>query len=1534
MIGTETKPRGSGTACQPIKASSSAANGNKSTIRWVYNSIRYYIHNGNLGRLYIHAALVDRGANGGITGRDMRQLDFALRTIDLSGLDDHTVNKLRLAHSVALVRSTEGKCIGHWFQMAHMPNGKSILSTLQMEAYGCTVNDKAALITNEHPYIKSPCGKVFPLSTRQGLMYLDIKPPTDSDMEKYPHVYFTADSDWDPSKYDREVDKSFLEKTKGGDLDEEKPTYLPDAQGVLSDAERTLTTTDVLSDEDSIGSNAVTRQEVEVNLVDAIKDELVESVIEYDVNGTYFHQFVEESDDDSYWGDWETNQVNQRSCFVGTRRSNRKRNPVSYSDVQRRNPKAEPLPEKESIQPNDDKATGKELPPLPDDIIQLEDVTDEPVRTDYNNPAKSTLQNEPRVMGPYLGKPSKEHYSEYARYLGGVPEKVIEKTFKNTTQLGRLAAIEGANLWKRFKAPNPALNIMRRNEDVATDTIYGPCPDIYTGSTAAQFFIGRKSGFVAVEPLGKSDALFHEALKKHIRRYGAMDTLISDNAKAQISRKIEEILGTLGINNRTSEPYNKNQNFAERGIRDIKRMVQSLMNTSGAPDNCWLLAFDYACYVINHLASERLDWRTPFEWITGRTADLTALLAFVFFEPVFYRTFDNPQDKEEKLGRFVGIAESVGHALTFKILTEDNKIVARSLVRKATKGGVFDNQKAKAKASNIAPSKPNVRIQVGEETAEVVVETVEGEDETKIPDEDAEDLFPSKHEPEHVPQDDDDEDDNEELPTLTIPTPKSSGNPKRSTTIELRTAAEEFMKQGGNMPYFKSDDLLGRTFISNPDENQEQRRASIIGVELLQQRTADEAQPLFRFKCRSKGNTFEEVITYNKMLDWIERDSQKKGHYKLDAVLDHRVNKKSAGGHDVKILWANGEKTWIALSLLFADDPITMAWYAKKHNLLDTPGWKRCKRFIRNEKTIARAVNQVRYRNNRLKPVYKFGYRVPRNREEAMEIDEQEGNDKWKDADALEVDQILDYKTLESLGKGAAIPEGYTLIPYHIVRDIKQTGRHKSRLVAGGHRTSTPVDSTYSGVVSLQGIRLVTFLAELNGLELWGTDIGNAYLESYTSEKVCIIAGPEFGPEWEGHTCIIRKALYGLKSSGKCWHDRLHDVLTDMGFFPSRAEEDIWMRDAGDHYEYIAVYVDDLLIASKDPQSIIKSLTDKPNNFKLKGTGPVTYHLGCDFFRDDDGTLCMAPKKYIERMVAQYTKLFGQAPSQRVQSPLEKNDHPELDDTELLDEDDTAKYQSLIGVLQWTISLGRFDIATAVMTMSSFRAMPRVGHLERVKRICGYLAKFKEACIRVRTGMPDYSDLPRKEYDWAKTTYGKVRESIPTDAPPPKGKKVVSTTYKDANLYHDLATGKAVTGVLHFLNQTPIEWYSKKQATVETATYGSEFSAARTAIQQIAGLRLTLRYLGVPIGECSYLFGDNESVVTSSTVPHSQLSKRWHALSYHYTREAIASGMVEFHHIPGPQNPADILSKHWGHSQVYPLLRPILFYRGDTSDLL
>jgi hypothetical protein len=387
-----------------------------------------------------------------------------------------------------------------------------------------------------------------------------------------------------------------------------------------------------------------------------------------------------------------------------------------------------------------------------------------------------------------------------------------------------------------------------------------------------------------------------------------------------------------------------------------------------------------------------------------------------------------------------------------------------------------------------------------------------------------------------------------------------------------------------------------------------------------------------------------------------------------------------------------------------------------------------------------------------------------------------------------------------------------------------------------------------------------------------------------------------------------------------------------MGFEPSWAEPDIWMRMNGDVYEYIAVYVDDLAIAAKDPASIIDLLTGK-HGFKLKGTGPIEYHLGMTFRRNDDGVLCISPKRYIDKMVDTYVHLFGSKPSTKPTSPLPSGDHPEMDDSEFLGSRETQQYQSLVGALQWAVTIGRFDIATAVMTMSSFRAMPRRGHLDRLKRMYGYLSNMNVAEIKIRTGEPDYSSYPDREFGWENTIYGGAKEMIPKNLPKPLGKYVTLTHYFDANLYHDYVTGRSVTGILHLLNGTPIDWYSKKQATVETATYGSEFTSARTCVDQIVDLRTTLRYLGVPIRDKSYMFGDNKTVIDSSSTPHAKLHKRHNALSFHRVREAVAAKFVDPHFLPGDLNPADILSKHWGYQQVWRIMQPILFHHGDTADL-
>ena len=251
------------------------------------------------------------------------------------------------------------------------------------------------------------------------------------------------------------------------------------------------------------------------------------------------------------------------------------------------------------------------------------------------------------------------------------------------------------------------------------------------------------------------------------------------------------------------------------------------------------------------------------------------------------------------------------------------------------------------------------------------------------------------------------------------------------------------------------------------------------------------------------------------------------------------------------------------------------------------------------------------------------------------------------------------------------------------------------------------------------------------------------------------------------------------------------------------------------------------------------------------------------------------------------------------------------------------------------ISLCWFDITHAIMSLSRFHHCPRQGHIDCLKRVCGYIRKFPQGAIRFHMGIPDHESIfgeqPNK-YDWMETVYSCPTEVISEDAPEPKGNLVRTSTYCDANLLHDLITERYTTGLLHFLNQTPIDHYLKRQNQVELATYGSEFMVARQAIEQIIDLRYTLRMHRVLVDGPSWLFRDNKSVVTSSTIPHSSLNKCWNMLSYHKVCEAIASNIMRFEHIPTNENPADILTKVLPWHKAHVNVEPLLFWKGAMAN--
>ena len=221
--------------------------------------------------------------------------------------------------------------------------------------------------------------------------------------------------------------------------------------------------------------------------------------------------------------------------------------------------------------------------------------------------------------------------------------------------------------------------------------------------------------------------------------------------------------------------------------------------------------------------------------------------------------------------------------------------------------------------------------------------------------------------------------------------------------------------------------------------------------------------------------------------------------------------------YNLLIEWENGERTAEPLAKVLEDAPYEVALYAMQNKLLDKLGCKRCKRFARmqnrftahyNIKFLKRQPTKAKTKAFRRAPKYKCRYEVPYNYEDSVRLDKENKNTKWADAWTEEFDKLDEYELFKDIGdpkKGANYPAEYKKIQIYVIYDVKNDGRHQARVVANGHLTPESVnESVYSGVVTLRRMKTVMFLAELNGLKLWNTDIQSAYL-NFTQPSLSLL---------------------------------------------------------------------------------------------------------------------------------------------------------------------------------------------------------------------------------------------------------------------------------------------------------------------------------------------------------------------------------------------------------------------------------------------
>jgi hypothetical protein len=298
------------------------------------------------------------------------------------------------------------------------------------------------------------------------------------------------------------------------------------------------------------------------------------------------------------------------------------------------------------------------------------------------NHAHYVCNHETVEAAPKFVMTSEPDYGQLRPCLSWLSIDAIKKTFEHTTQLARMPM--STILKKFYKSPNPALNVHPCDEPVATDTIYSDPPGIDCGISSAQLFVGTKTHTADMFPI-KSDKQFVNTLLDNITQLIAPTKLISNCAQVEISECIKQVLRPLHIATWQSEPHQQHQNPDERQYQNIKRLCNTILDRSGAPAYTWLLCLMYVCFFLNNTWCEAVD-DIPIRMSMGSTNDISPLLCFHFWEPVYVKFDDSdfPSDSREKCGHFIGISESVGHAMTFKISMDDTlKIIHRSNVRSA-----------------------------------------------------------------------------------------------------------------------------------------------------------------------------------------------------------------------------------------------------------------------------------------------------------------------------------------------------------------------------------------------------------------------------------------------------------------------------------------------------------------------------------------------------------------------------------------------------------------------------------------------------------------------------------------------------------------------------------------------------------------------------------------------------------------------------------------------------------------------------------
>ena len=431
--------------------------------------------------------------------------------------------------------------------------------------------------------------------------------------------------------------------------------------------------------------------------------------------------------------------------------------------------------------------------------------------------------------------------------------------------------------------------------------------------------------------------------------------------------------------------------------------------------------------------------------------------------------------------------------------------------------------------------------------------------------------------------------------------------------------------------------------------------------------------------------------------------------------------------------------------------------------------------------------------------------------------------------------------------------------------------KYKARIVAQGFSQIEGIDydETFAPVAKFASLRVILALAAERDLEVHQMDVKLAYLNGELKEEIFMEAPPGFEIP-AGMVLRLVKAVYGTKQGGRVWYEEIRDKLSSMGYQRTEADHAVFTRTRNSALSIIALYVDDITMASKDIETINQDKAALRESYEMTDLGNISWILGMHVTCDRDaGWIAISQEKYAEEILER----FGKSDIRPISTPTLANEHlTKLTSPEI----DVKSYQSAIGALMYPMLGTRPDLAYTVAALGRHSASPGAEHQHALDRAFRYLRATSNRRLVFQRGTPD-----------GITLHGFV----------------------DADWASDVNDRKSMSGFVFMLGGAAVSWSSKKQTSVALSSTEAEYIAAAHATKEVIWLRRLLTDLGLDLNSPTTLHIDNQSAIAIARNPEFHDRTKHIEIRHHFLRQKVEGEEIHLSYIPTEDQTADVLTK-------------------------